>query len=61
VDEHSVARLLRAGAIPLGKSNVSEFGTIAHTDTAILGPCSTICAELHLMHHTGGCATVVWR
>jgi amidase len=41
VDEHSVARLLRAGAIPLGKSNVSEFGTIAHTDTAILGPCST--------------------
>ncbi len=41
VDEHSVARLLRAGAIPLGKTNVPEFGTIAHTDTAMLGPCST--------------------
>jgi amidase len=41
VDEHSVARLLRAGAIPLGKTNVPEFGTIAHTDTALLGPCST--------------------
>jgi amidase len=41
VDEHSVARLLRAGAIPLGKTNVPEFGTIGHTDTALLGACST--------------------
>jgi amidase len=41
VDEHSVARLLHAGAIPLGKTNVPEFGTIAHTDTKLLGPCST--------------------
>jgi amidase len=41
IDEHSVARLLRAGAIPLGKTNVPEFGTIAHTDTPLLGPCST--------------------
>jgi amidase len=40
-DDHSVARLLDAGAIPLGKTNVSEFGTIGHTDTALLGPCST--------------------
>jgi amidase len=40
-DDHSVARLLAAGAIPLGKTNVSEFGTIGHTDTAMLGPCST--------------------
>jgi amidase len=40
-DEHSVARLLRAGAIPLGKTNVPELGTIGHTDTALLGPCST--------------------
>jgi amidase len=41
LDEHSVARLLRAGAIPLGKTNVPELGTIGHTDTALLGPCST--------------------
>jgi amidase len=41
IDEHNVARLLRAGAIPLGKTNVPEFGTIAHTDTSLLGPCST--------------------
>ena len=40
-DDHSVARLLAAGAIPLGKTNVPEFGTIGHTDTALLGPCST--------------------
>lgn len=41
VDEHSIARLLAAGAIALGKTNVPELGTIAHTDTALLGACST--------------------
>jgi amidase len=40
-DEHSVARLLAAGAVPLGKTNVPEFGTIAHTETALLGRCAT--------------------
>jgi amidase len=40
-DDHVVERLLRAGAIPLGKTNVSEFGSTSHTDTALLGPCST--------------------
>jgi amidase len=41
VDEASVARLLGAGAIPLGKTNVPEFGTIGHTDTATYGRCAT--------------------
>jgi amidase len=40
-DEHSVARLLTAGAVPLGKTNVPEFGTIAHTETGLLGRCAT--------------------
>lgn len=40
-DDHGVARLLAAGAIPLGKTNVPEFGTIGHTDTELLGPCAT--------------------
>ncbi len=40
-DDHNVARLLTAGAIPLGKTNVPEFGTIGHTDTALLGRCAT--------------------
>ncbi len=41
VDEHSVARLLAAGAVPIGKTNVPEFGTIAHTATELLGACAT--------------------
>jgi amidase len=41
MDEVGVARLLAAGAIPLGKTNVPELGTIAHTDTSLLGPCAT--------------------
>jgi amidase len=40
-DDHSVARLIDAGAVPLGKTNVPEFGTIGHTDTALLGRCAT--------------------
>lgn len=40
VDEHSVAHLLGAGAVPLGKTNVPEFGTIAHTATILLGTCA---------------------
>jgi amidase len=40
-DDHAVARLLAAGAVPLGKTNVPEFGTIGHTDTDLLGPCGT--------------------
>lgn len=39
--EHSVARLLEAGAVPLGKTNVPELGTIAHTATELLGPCAS--------------------
>jgi Asp-tRNA(Asn)/Glu-tRNA(Gln) amidotransferase A subunit family amidase len=41
IDEYSVARLLVAGAVPLGKTNVPEFGTIAHTETSLLGGCAT--------------------
>lgn len=41
IDEHSVARLLGAGAVPLGKTNVPELGTIAHTETSLLGRCAT--------------------
>lgn len=41
VTEHSVARLLTAGAVPIGKTNVPEFGTIAHTATQLLGRCAT--------------------
>jgi amidase len=40
-DEHSVARLLAAGAVSIGKTNVPEFGTIAHTETKLLGRCAT--------------------
>lgn len=41
MDEASVARLLRAGIVPLGKTNVPEFGTIGHTDTSTYGRCAT--------------------
>ena len=41
LDEASVARLLAAGAIPLGKTNVPELGSIGHTATSLLGPCAT--------------------
>ena len=37
----NVARLLDAGAIALGKTNVPEFGSIGHTDTDLLGRCAT--------------------
>jgi amidase len=40
-DDTIVATLLDAGAVPLGKTNVPEFGTIGHTDTDLLGPCAT--------------------
>jgi amidase len=40
-DDTIVARLLGAGAIGLGKTNVPEFGTIGHTDTELHGPCAT--------------------
>ena len=40
-DDGIVARLLDAGAIPLGKTSVPEFGTIGHTDTELHGPCAT--------------------
>jgi amidase len=39
--DHNVDRLLAAGAIVLGKTNVPEFGSVGHTDTQMLGPCST--------------------
>jgi amidase len=41
LDEASVRRLLGAGAVVLGKTNVPEFGTIGHTDTAHYGACAT--------------------
>ena len=37
----NVARLIDAGAIALGKTNVSELGSIGHTDTELLGRCAT--------------------
>jgi amidase len=40
-DDAIVARLLGAGAVPLGKTSVPEFGTIGHTDTELHGPCAT--------------------
>jgi len=40
-DDAIVARLLDAGAVPLGKTSVPEFGTIGHTDTELHGPCAT--------------------
>ncbi len=40
-DDTIVATLLDAGAVPLGKTNVPEFGTIGHTDTELLGACAT--------------------
>lgn len=40
-DDTIVAKLLAAGAIGLGKTNVPEFGTIGHTDTELLGPCAS--------------------
>jgi len=39
--DHDVARLVAAGAIALGKTNVPEFGTTGHTETALLGRCAT--------------------
>jgi amidase len=39
--DHNVDRLLAAGAIVLGKTNVPEFGSVGHTDTQMLGSCST--------------------
>ena len=41
VDDAVVARLRGAGAIAISKTNVPEFGTIGHTDTALHGPCAT--------------------
>jgi amidase len=41
MDEHGVSRLLGAGAVPLGKTNVPELGSIGHTATSLLGPCAT--------------------
>lgn len=40
-DDAIVAKLLGAGAIGLGKTNVPELGTIGHTDTELHGPCAT--------------------
>ncbi len=37
----NVARLVEAGAIALGKTNVPEFGSIGHTETELLGRCAT--------------------
>ncbi len=37
-DEEAVARLLAAGCVPLGKTNVSELGSTGHSATRLLGP-----------------------
>lgn len=39
LDEENVARLRRAGAIVLGKTNVPEWGTVPVTEPALHGPC----------------------
>lgn len=39
VDSASVAALKRAGAIPLGKTNAPEFGTVPYTEPELYGPC----------------------
>ncbi len=39
--DHHVARLIGAGAVALGKTNVPEFGTTGHTETSLLGRCAT--------------------
>jgi len=41
IDDTIVAKLVAAGAIGLGKTNVPELGTIGHTDTVLHGPCAT--------------------
>ncbi|QFU84126.1 amidase [Natronorubrum aibiense] len=38
---HSVQQLLDAGAIPLGKTNLPEFGYMGKTDNLLVGPTST--------------------
>lgn len=38
---HAVQRLLDAGAIPLGKTNLPEFGYMGKTDNLLIGPTST--------------------
>lgn len=39
VDEEIVARLKRAGMVPLGKTNAPEFGTVPWTESELHGPC----------------------
>ena len=39
--DHDIARLSDAGAIILGKTNVPEFGSTGHTETALHGRCAT--------------------
>lgn len=38
---HGIQRLLDAGAIPLGKTNLPEFGYMGKTDNLLVGPTST--------------------
>ena len=38
---HAIQRLLDAGAIPLGKTNLPEFGYMGKTDNMLVGPTST--------------------
>ncbi len=39
--DHDIARLAAAGAVILGKTNVPEFGSTGHTETALHGRCAT--------------------
>jgi amidase len=39
VDDTHIGRLRQAGLIVLGKTNVPEWGTLAFTESALLGPC----------------------
>ncbi len=38
-DDEIVARLKRAGMVPLGKTNAPEFGTVPYTESQLHGPC----------------------
>lgn len=50
-DQPIVARLKRAGAIVIGKTNTSEFGILPLAASAVLGDCSN---PWNLAHNTGG-------
>ena len=50
-DDTLVVRFKAAGLIPLGKTNVPEFGLLPTTESALYGPCHN---PWNLQHSTGG-------